>query len=136
MIATFAAGAFLLLGWVGLLVYVLQSCGFYVVMGWFNAAGHTQGDRPYQNSGTNRHGALWHVVNLCMAGELLHNYHHHSPRSANLGFQGETDVGYHACRALAFIRLARIRSVRTPADSLAAGRRIPPTIYEATREQV
>jgi fatty-acid desaturase len=70
-----------------------------------------------------------------MAGELLHNYHHHSPRSANLGLQGETDAGYLACRALAFVRLAKIHSTGMQTQPASAGRRITHTIREATREQ-
>jgi len=135
MMTSFAAGSFLLLGWAGVLLYLLQSCGFYLVMGWFNAAGHTWGDRPYLNSGTNRQGALWHVVNVCMAGELLHNYHHHAPRSANLGFQGEIDVGYLACRALACIRLAKIHDIRMPIQMAMADRRIIQPIHEVRSEQ-
>lgn len=114
MMTTFAVGAFLSLGWVGLLGYILQSYGFYVLMGWFNASGHLWGERPHPNSGTNRYGARWILMNLCMAGELLHNHHHHSPRSANLGLQGETDVGYLVCRALASVRLATFPRVQQP----------------------
>jgi len=130
MMAAFASGFFLLLGWAGLFVYLLQSYGFYVLMGWFNATGHTRGDRPSQNSGTNRYGARWLFMNLCMAGELLHNHHHHAPHSANYGLSGETDVGYLVCRALAFAGLATILGDGQSAQPANTARRC----YKSTTE--
>jgi stearoyl-CoA desaturase (Delta-9 desaturase) len=133
MMAAFAGAFFLLLGWAGLLVYAIESYGFYVLMGWFNATGHTQGDRPSQNSGTNRHGARWLFMNLCMAGELLHNHHHHAPHSANFGLAGETDVGYLVCRALAFARLATILDAGRSAQTANIGWRFHKATPEAAR---
>lgn len=131
MVMVFAVGFFLLLGWPGLLVYLLQFYGFYVVKGWINSAGHTWGERPHQNSGTNRRGALSSLLNLCVAGELLHNHHHHCPSAANFGLLGETDPGYLVCRALVFVRLATIPSAGSPVRAAIAGRRS----YEAIKEE-
>src|SRR5262249_15744528 len=60
----FALGFFLLFGWPGLLVYVFQFYGFYVVKGWINSVGHTFGERPYRNSGANRRGVISSLLNL------------------------------------------------------------------------
>ena len=118
----FALGFFLLFGWPGLLVYVFQFYGFYVVKGWINSVGHTFGERPYRNSGANRRGVISSLLNLWMAGEWLHNHHHHSPGSANFGLFGETDTGYLVCRGLAFFRLATIRNAGTAVQAASAGR--------------
>lgn len=111
----FATGFFLLLGWPGLLLYTLQFWGLFFVGGWINSVAHTFGERPHQNSGVNAHSVIPSLLNLWMAGEWLHNHHHHRPGSANFGLGGEIDTGYLVCRALAFLRLASIRSAASPA---------------------
>ncbi len=105
--AVFATGFWLTLGWAGLVVYGLQLAGIHFMGGWINAVAHTVGDRPHDNSAVNRRGLVPFVLNLYMAGEWLHNHHHHRPRSANFGLAGEVDTGYIACRSLAKLGLAR-----------------------------
>src|SRR2546426_985989 len=51
--AFFLASFVLALGWFGLLLYVLQLVGFYLVVGWANSAGHALGERPFAGSATN-----------------------------------------------------------------------------------
>ncbi len=115
MALTFAAGFFLLLGWPGLLLYALQFWGIYFVGGWINSVAHTFGERPHENSAVNRRRRpIPFLLNLWMAGEWLHNHHHHRPGSANFGLAGEIDTGYLVCRVLAFLRLASIRSAPSP----------------------
>ena len=105
----FAAGFLLLLGWRGLLIYALQLAGIRIMGGWINAGAHTVGARPHDNSGVNRRGPIPWLLNLAMAGEWLHNHHHHAPGSPNFGLAGELDSGYLASRVLAACRLASIR---------------------------
>jgi len=135
MTAVFACGFFLLLGWAGLFVYLLQLYGFYVLMGWFNATGHSRGDQTTQNSGVNRSGARWLLMNLCMAGELLHNHHHRAPHSANYGLSGEIDVGYFVCRALASAGLATILFDGRAAQTASTAGRFYQTTTEPAKEE-
>ena len=114
--AFFLASFVLALGWFGLLLYVLQLVGFYLVVGWANSAGHALGERPFAGSATNRsRGVLPGVMNACMFGEWLHAYHHRYPARANFGMAGEFDAGYFVCRALARLHLASFPT--TPAVS-------------------
>ncbi len=110
MAVGFAAGFYGLFGPRGVALYALQFSGIYLVGGWINAVAHTAGERPHENSAVNRRGALPFLLNLYMAGEWLHNHHHHRPGSANFGLHGELDSGYLLCRTLAAVRLASIRA--------------------------
>lgn len=113
--------AFVLAGGLrGVLLYLLQLIGFYLVVGWANSAGHTLGERPFDGSATNRgRGLLAALMNTCMFGEWLHSYHHRHPARANFGMAGEFDAGYVVCRALWRVRLATFPATpaveRTPA---------------------
>jgi stearoyl-CoA desaturase (delta-9 desaturase) len=115
MSLTFATAFFLLLGWPGFVLYALQFLGNSFVGGWVNSVAHTHGERPNDNGAVNRRGVLPFLVNLCIAGEWLHNHHHHRPASANFGLTGELDTGFLVCRALVALRLASIRSGPIPA---------------------
>jgi stearoyl-CoA desaturase (delta-9 desaturase) len=106
--ALFALGFWWALGVPGLVVWGLQLFGISLVGGWINAVAHTHGTRPHANSAVNRRGPIPFVLNLYMAGEWLHNHHHHRPRSANFGLAGELDPGYLACRSLAKLGLATL----------------------------
>lgn len=113
-----AALFFLILGWLGLVLYALQLWGNYLVGGWVNAVAHTCGSRPHHNSGVNRRGLIPYLVNLWMWGEWLHNHHHHRPGSPNFGLGGELDTGYLVCRALAAIGLASLREAPSSLEVL------------------
>ena len=119
---SFAAGFFGLFGRMGLVIYLLHVIGLYLLTGWINAGAHTVGSRPFDNSGVNRQGMIPILLNLWMAGEWLHNHHHHRPGSANFGLWGEIDTGYLACRFLMWCGLASVdlpaASARTPPTSL------------------
>lgn len=54
MSSSFAAGLLLGFGGRGLLLYLLQLIGLYLLSGWINAGAHTVGNRPFDNSGVNR----------------------------------------------------------------------------------
>jgi fatty-acid desaturase len=101
-------GAFVLaLGWPGLLLFVGQLAGFYLVVGWANSAGHRLGHRPFAGSATNRGpGLVPRVVNACMFGEWLHGYHHRYPARPDFGLAGEFDAGFFICRTLTRLGLA------------------------------
>lgn len=116
------AGFVVALGRWGVPLYLAQIAGFYLVVGWANSAGHTFGERPYVTSATNyRRAPLPWLLNVCMWGEGLHNYHHRFPRLANFALAGEFDPGFLMVRALARLGLASIYerpAVRPGAASL------------------
>jgi stearoyl-CoA desaturase (Delta-9 desaturase) len=117
---SFVTGFVLTFGWLGLGLYAAQLTGFFLVVGWANAAGHTLGDRPFPISATNRPRALVSLLlNTCMFGEWLHNYHHRYPSRANFGLAGEFDLGYLVCRLLVNLGLA---SIRCPLEGRPTGR--------------
>ena len=101
-------GFWSVLGVAGVVVWGLQLLGMHFVGGWINAVAHTFGERPHANSAVNHRGPVAWVLNFYMAGEWLHNHHHHRPRSANFGLSGELDPGYLACRSLAKLGLATL----------------------------
>jgi stearoyl-CoA desaturase (delta-9 desaturase) len=112
------AAFFIIFGWLGLVLYAFQLWGYYLVGGWVNAVAHTFGTRPHDNSGVNRGGLIPWLVNVCIWGEWLHNYHHHRPGSPNFGLGGEVDTGYLVCRALATVGLASLRDSSCPLEVL------------------
>ncbi len=96
----------LLLGWrMGLLAALVHAVSYVMLSGVINAVGHTVGQRPYANSGTN--GRLLAFVT---GGEALHNNHHAAPTSARFALApGELDPGWWVVRLLVAGRLATIR---------------------------
>jgi len=110
---SFIAAFVLAFGWLGLLLYVLQLIGFYLIVGWANSAGHTLGERPFHGSATNRSpGVLPALMNACMFGEWLHGYHQRDPARADVGMAGEFDAGYFVCRVLARLHRATFPGAR------------------------
>lgn len=100
-----------LLGWVlALLAAAVHVFTYLSLNAAINAVGHLRGDRPYDNTGTNNQ---WLA---CMtAGEGLHNNHHAAPTSARLALAPrEIDPGWWMVRALAGLRMARIRHEKAP----------------------
>ena len=70
-----------------------------------NAMGHHFGRRPYSNGATN---LQW--LAFCTMGEGLHNNHHAAPSSPRLSHRRrEIDPGWWVIKALATVRLARLR---------------------------
>ena len=102
----------LLLGWpTGLLAAGVHLVSYLGLSGSINAVGHTVGRRPHPNSATNGR-----LLALITAGEGLHNNHHAAPTSARFArARGDLDPGWWAVRALASLRLARIRHRSLPA---------------------
>jgi stearoyl-CoA desaturase (delta-9 desaturase) len=102
----------LLLGWqTGLLASAVHLTAYLGLSGAINAVGHTVGARPHDNSATNG----W-LLALVTGGEGLHNNHHAAPTSARFArFRGEIDPGWLIVRALAAVRLVRIRHRVAPA---------------------
>ncbi|MEM9606768.1 MAG: fatty acid desaturase [Actinomycetota bacterium] len=79
--------------------------------GLINGVTHTFGDRPHDNSATNVQLLAWLI-----AGEGLHNNHHHRPTAANFAFaEGEVDPGWWLIRGLEQVGMAEVRSVPVPA---------------------
>lgn len=94
------------LGWqTGLLAAGIHAVTYVMLSGAINAVGHTRGQRPYENSGTNGQ-----VLALLTAGEGLHNNHHAAPTSARFALRRrEIDPGWWLVRVLTRLRLATVR---------------------------
>lgn len=77
LIASIALGPVFLAFWIARFV------PYMVLSGYVNASGHTSGERPYDNLGTDAH-SMWHTaVGYLVGGETLgHNYHHRFSSSA------------------------------------------------------
>jgi stearoyl-CoA desaturase (Delta-9 desaturase) len=110
-------GLVLLLGWeLALLAAAVHVVTYLALNASINAVGHTWGSRPYGNTGTNNQ---W--LAYLTAGEGLHNNHHASPTSARLALgESEVDPGWWLVRALAGVRLARVRHDRAPVRGIRA----------------
>jgi stearoyl-CoA desaturase (delta-9 desaturase) len=104
----------LVLGWqTGLLASGVHMVAYLGLSGSINAIGHTVGRRPHPNSATNGR-----LLALVTGGEGLHNNHHDAPTAARFARRfGDIDPGWWAVRALASVRLARIRHRALPARS-------------------
>jgi stearoyl-CoA desaturase (delta-9 desaturase) len=102
----------LVLGWqTGLLASGVHMVTYLGLSGSINAVGHTVGRRPHPNSATNGR-----LLALVTGGEGLHNNHHDAPTAARFARRfGDIDPGWWAVRALASVRLARIRHRALPA---------------------
>jgi stearoyl-CoA desaturase (Delta-9 desaturase) len=73
-----------------------------------NAVGHTFGERPNDNTGTNLQWLAW-----ITGGEGLHNNHHAAPTAARLAFRpGEIDPAWPIIVLLRRLRLATVRHNR------------------------
>ena len=96
----------LVLGWpTGLLAAGVHTVGYLGLSGAINAVGHTRGEQPYANSGTNGR-----LLALVSAGEGLHNNHHAAPTSARFSLHArEPDPGWWTVRILTSLHLARVR---------------------------
>jgi stearoyl-CoA desaturase (Delta-9 desaturase) len=89
----------------GLLAAGIHAVMYVMLSGAINAAGHTFGRHPYENSATN---LQW--LALITAGEGLHNNHHAAPTSARFALRkGEIDPGWWLVRVLVGVHLARVR---------------------------
>lgn len=98
-----------LLGWEAALVAAAVHATYYLLAGGaINAVGHRWGDRPFDNSATNSRWLAWIVV-----GEGLHNNHHAMPTSSRFSLTpSQVDPGWWCIRALVFMRVASIRTMR------------------------
>jgi stearoyl-CoA desaturase (delta-9 desaturase) len=96
----------LILGWqTGLVASAVHAVTYLMMSGAINAVGHTRGRRPHANAATNGR-----LLALLTSGEGLHNNHHADPTSARFSQRlGEFDPGWWVVRALAALRLAKIR---------------------------
>ena len=104
----------LMLGWqTGLVASAVHAVTYLMMSGAINAIGHTHGSRPHDNKATN--GRLLAIVT---SGEGLHNNHHAAPTSARFSQRfGEIDPGWWFVRALAALRLAKVRErIHEPAS--------------------
>ena len=100
----------------GYVAAVVHTAAYLMMSGAVNASGHVYGMRPFPNNATNQR---W--LALLTAGEGWHNNHHALPTSARLGVgKGETDFGWWTICALRWMRLATVRQLRNPIDSIAA----------------
>jgi stearoyl-CoA desaturase (delta-9 desaturase) len=96
----------LVFGWkTGLLAAAFHVLFYVGLSGAVNAAGHTFGTRPHENSASNSR-----LLALVTFGEGLHNNHHARPTSAKFSSgRGDPDLGWWAVRAICVLRLARLR---------------------------
>jgi stearoyl-CoA desaturase (delta-9 desaturase) len=91
--------------WVGLLAALVHVNLYLGGSAAVNGIGHHFGRRPYDNSAGNLQ-----LLAFLTAGEGLHNNHHAAPTSARLSHRWfEIDYGWWVIRALAVLRLARVR---------------------------
>jgi fatty-acid desaturase len=97
-----------LFGRMGLVIYLLHVIGLYLLTGWMLAPHGWQS--PIRYFRVNRQGMIPILLNLWMAGEWLHNHHHHRQESANFGLWGEIDTGY----LIAFPHVVRPCLCRSP----------------------
>jgi stearoyl-CoA desaturase (delta-9 desaturase) len=104
----------LMLGWqTGLVASAVHAVTYLMMSGAINAIGHTHGSRPHDNKATNGR-----LLALVTSGEGLHNNHHAAPTSARFSQRfGEIDPGWWCVRALAALRLAKVRQrIHEPAS--------------------
>jgi stearoyl-CoA desaturase (delta-9 desaturase) len=74
--------ASLLAGPAGLAFWLGRVPVYMLASGYQNAIGHTLGERPYPNLGTDATSRVQVIAGYLLAGELLgHNYHHRHPKS-------------------------------------------------------
>jgi len=93
----------------GFLAAAVHMVGYLGLSGAVNAVGHTFGRRPHANSATNG----W-LLALFTWGEGLHNNHHDRPTSARFSRRWfQVDHAWWGIRLLAWVRLVRLRSMRT-----------------------
>jgi stearoyl-CoA desaturase (delta-9 desaturase) len=99
----------LVFGWQIAVFAVVFHIVFYVGLnGAVNSIGHTFGERPADNSGTNGR-----VLALFTVGEGLHNNHHAVPTAARLSFAaGQFDPAWWFIRALERLNLVTLRHRR------------------------
>ncbi|MEN9802989.1 MAG: hypothetical protein RLZ37_2114 [Actinomycetota bacterium] len=91
--------------WAGLIAAFVHANFYIGASAAVNALGHHFGRRPYANRAGN---IQW--LAFLTAGEGLHNNHHAAPTSAKLSHRWyEIDPGWWCIKALATVRLAKIR---------------------------
>lgn len=91
--------------WTGLFAACIHANAYLAGNAAVNAMGHHFGRRPYSNGATN---LQW--LAFCTMGEGLHNNHHAAPSSPRLSHRRrEIDPGWWVIKALATVRLARLR---------------------------
>jgi stearoyl-CoA desaturase (delta-9 desaturase) len=91
--------------WVGLVAALVHVNLYLAGSAAVNGIGHHFGRRPYANSAGNLQ-----LLAFLTAGEGLHNNHHAAPTSARLSHRWfEIDYGWWVIKALAAVRLARVR---------------------------
>jgi len=99
----------LVLGPVAIAFWLGRLVPYMLLSGYVNAAGHTFGDRPYENRGTDAAGLVQTLLGWLSGGEPLgHNFHHRHPLSANFR-PGRFDPGY-------WFATAVLRGQPTPAS--------------------
>ncbi len=86
--------ASVLLGPAAFVVWLWRVPIYMVLSGYVNAVGHTHGERPYPNLGTDAAGPVLEFFGYLIGGEPLgHNYHHRFPTAASFR-PGRFDPGY------------------------------------------
>lgn len=91
--------------WTGLLAAFIHANVYLAGNAAVNALGHHFGKRPYPNDATNLQWLAFFTM-----GEGLHNNHHAAPSSPRLSHRrGQIDFGWWVIRALASVRLAKLR---------------------------
>jgi stearoyl-CoA desaturase (delta-9 desaturase) len=84
----------LVLGPAWVAFWLFRLVPYMVMSGYVNAIGHTWGERPYANLGTDAAGPLLVFFGYLIGGEPLgHNYHHRHPASATFR-PARFDPGY------------------------------------------
>jgi stearoyl-CoA desaturase (Delta-9 desaturase) len=84
----------LFFGPAGITFWVVRMVPYMVMNGYVNAIGHTFGERPFPNLGTDAAGLFLKGMGYLIGGEPLgHNYHHRYPTSARFRSQS-FDPGY------------------------------------------
>lgn len=107
------------LGPVALAFWAARIVPYMLMSGYVNAVGHTHGDRPHDNPGTDATGVWQTIFGYLVGGESLgHNYHHHRPGSSTFRPQ-EFDPGYWF--ATKILRGRPLTANRTPAGESGAG---------------
>jgi stearoyl-CoA desaturase (delta-9 desaturase) len=87
-------GLSLVLGPVALAFWLGRLVPYMLLSGYVNAIGHTYGERPYPNLGTDARGPLLTFFAYVTGGEPLgHNFHHRHPKSPSFRPRG-FDPGY------------------------------------------
>ncbi len=109
------------LGPVGIVFWLARILPYALLSGYVNSAGHTLGERPFDNLGTDARGLLQTVLGYVVAGETLgHNHHHRYPTNAVLRAEG-FDPGFWF--ATTVLRGTPVRPIIRPPLTVGANRR-------------